>query len=452
MIQHVRSRLVLLASALAVAIGIVCAIAGRNHAIAVTSAGDIALVVLAAFALAVFSGLAGLSMARRSLRGLADATHNVVRDTTRRVPASAAPPGDELRELGEWVNFLAEDATRSHEALARERTLLSAVAEGLTQGVIAVDADHRIELLNDAARKMLGVTSTPVGEPLIEFVRVPQVFELIESSEAAQVEVSLPTGARTLIRVAHKWGAEGRVLLLEDVTAMRRLETVRRDFVANVSHELRTPVAVIRANAETLLAGAKDDPVMAPKLIEGLHRNAERLARLLADLLDLSRLEAGQYRLEPSCVELPSLIEQSMTAIGPQAAAREVTIEVSVPADLAVKADPKALDQIFVNLIDNGVKYTKPGGRVWVEAKPLGDHVRVEVRDNGPGIAAKHRERVFERFYRADAGRARETGGTGLGLSIVKHLVESMGGEVGFDANEPQGSIFWLRLPRSMPS
>jgi two-component system phosphate regulon sensor histidine kinase PhoR len=239
------------------------------------------------------------------------------------------------------------------------------------------------------------------------------------------------------------------VLLLEDVTAMRRLETVRRDFVANVSHELRTPVAVIRANAETLIAGAKDDPQMGPKLIDGLHRNAERLARILADLLDLSRLDAGQYRLEVAPVTVRSVTEQSLSAVETPAQKRGVTVEVSVPETLSVKADAKALDQILVNLIDNAVKYTKPEGHVWVEAKELGDKVRIEVRDDGPGIADKHRERVFERFYRADPSRSRDAGGTGLGLSIVKHLVESMGGAVGVEPNAPSGSIFWLQLPRA---
>ena len=144
-------------------------------------------------------------------------------------------------------------------------------------------------------------------------MRVPELFELIDSDDAATAEVQLPNGPRALIRAARKWGGDGRVLLLEDVTTMRRLETVRRDFVANVSHELRTPVAVIRANAETLLAGAKDDPVIAGKLIDGLHRNAERLARILADLLDLSRLDAGQYRLELASVPVRPVIEQSLT-------------------------------------------------------------------------------------------------------------------------------------------
>lgn len=451
MIRRVRARLLVLAVVVAAAAGIVCYLIVRveSSELALLAEAAPLAAALAAFATALGTGWIVQSMMRKPLRELARSTQDVVRDTSRRLPQVMAVPDDEVRQLAEWVNFLADDAERSHRCLARERELLSTVAEGLTQGVIAVDADHRIELLNDAARTMLGVSSSPVGEPLIEFVRVPQVFALIDSDEAATAEVELQGGVRTLIRVAHKFGGEGRVLLLEDVTAMRRLETVRRDFVANVSHELRTPVSVIRANAETLLGGAKDDPAVASKLIDGLHRNAERLARILADLLDLSRLDAGQYRLELSTVPVRALADQSMTAVETQAAKRNVGVEIAIADTIAVKADPKALDQILVNLFDNAVKYTRPDGHVWVEARPEGETVRIEVRDDGPGIAAKHRERVFERFYRADPSRSREAGGTGLGLSIVKHLVESMDGEVGVEPNTPAGSIFWLRLPRA---
>ncbi|HEU4615890.1 MAG TPA: ATP-binding protein [Kofleriaceae bacterium] len=384
---------------------------------------------------------------RRRVHKLALATHDVARNPARRIPTLSLT--GELRTLAGWINALAEEAQRSREALANDRTLLASVADGLTQGVIAIDGERRIEMLNDAARRMFGVQSSLVGEPLLEFVRVPELAALIDRPEDASAEVQLPNGQRALIRAARTWGRAGRVLLLEDVTAMRRLETVRRDFVANVSHELRTPVAVIRANAETLMAGAMDDPQMAPKLIEGLHRNAERLARILADLLDLSRLDAGQYRLAAVPVPVKSVTEQSLSAVEPQAHKRGVTVDVAVPDALAVKADPSALDQILVNLIDNGIKYTRPEGHVWVEARELGDSVRIEVRDDGPGISDKHRERLFQRFYRADASRSREAGGTGLGLAIVKHLVESMGGEVGVEPNAPRGSIFWLRLPRA---
>ena len=446
MIQRVRARLLSLALFVAVIAGIAAAASLREP-----SASEVLPVALGAFAIAIVSGVTVALVMRATLRELVKRTRDVVRDPSRRL-SHDGPTGDEVRELSEWFNFLADDAHKSHRALARERMLLAAVAEGLTQGVIAVDGEHKIELLNDAARKMLGVTSSPVGEPLIDFVRVPELFDLIDSDVAATAEVQLPNTPRALIRTARKWGGDGRVLLLEDVTAMRRLETMRRDFVANVSHELRTPVAVIRANAETLIAGAKDDPLIAGKLIDGLHRNAERLARILADLLDLSRLDAGQYRLEMSSVTVEPVVEQALTAVEPQAAQRKVKVNVAIPGSLAVRADPKALDHILVNLIDNGVKYGRPDGNVWVEARLSGDDVRIEVRDDGPGIADKHRTRVFERFYRADPSRSREAGGTGLGLSIVKHLVESMSGEVGVEPNAPTGSIFWLRLPKGTPA
>jgi len=399
-----------------------------------------------ALALVIVTALVTTAIMRRRIRRLAIATRDVVRDPSRRVLTAAT---GETRELAEWIDALAEDAERSRDALSHERTLLASVADAVTQGVVAIDGERRIEMLNDAARRMLGVQSSLVGEPLLEFVRVPELATLVDRPDDATAEVQLPNGPRTLIRAARTWGRAGRVLLLEDVTKVRRLETVRRDFVANVSHELRTPVAVIRANAETLLAGAKDDPQMAPRLIDGLHRNAERLARIIADLLDLSRLDAGQYRLDISAVPVKSVTEQSMSAVELQAQKRGVTVDVSIPDSLAVRADPKALDQILVNLIDNGIKYTAAEGHVWVEARETGDAVRIEVRDDGPGIADKHRARVFERFYRADPSRTREAGGTGLGLSIVKHLVESMGGQVGVEPNNPCGSIFWLRLPRA---
>ncbi|HEY0193537.1 MAG TPA: ATP-binding protein, partial [Kofleriaceae bacterium] len=443
MIQRVRARLIGLAVGSAVIVGATTAEAMRAE-----SVRELLPIILSAFVIALGVGWAAATTVRSALRDLVMRTRDVVRDPTRRISRDGSPE-DELVELAEWINFLADDAQKSHRALARERMLLAAVAEGLTQGVIAVDGEHRIELLNDAARKMLGVTSSPVGEPLIDFVRVPELFDLLDSDAAATAEVQLPNTPRALIRAARKWGGDGRVLLLEDVTAMRKLETVRRDFIANVSHELRTPVAVIRANAETLIAGAKDDPAIAGKLIDGLHRNAERLARILADLLDLSRLDAGQYRMELSEVAVAGVMDQAMTAVETQAARRNVTLAVHIPADLAVRADPKALDQIFVNLIDNGIKYGRADGHVSIVARADGADVRIEIRDDGAGLADKHRARVFERFYRADPGRSRDAGCTGLGLSIVKHLVESMGGDVGVEPNLLQGSIFWLRLPRA---
>lgn len=203
---------------------------------------------------------------------------------------------------------------------------------------------------------------------------------------------------------------------------------------------------MIRANAETLQGGAKRDPEMSAKLIDGLHRNAERLARILADLLDLSRLDAGHYRLDLGSVPLHSAIEQAATAVEPLVKQRGCRVVIDADTDLHVRADAKALDQVLVNLIDNAVKYGAAPGTVTIAARREGDRVRIEVCDDGPGLEPAHQKRVFERFYRADSSRSREAGGTGLGLAIVKHLIESMGGDVGVASAQPHGSIFWVQL------
>jgi two-component system phosphate regulon sensor histidine kinase PhoR len=240
----------------------------------------------------------------------------------------------------------------------------------------------------------------------------------------------------------------GTVIVLRDVTEMRHLETIRKDFVANVSHELRTPVSVIRANAETLLGGALEHETKGPQFVQAILRSSERLSTLIADLLDLSRIEAGKYHLEIQSVEVDEAIRHAVEAISSTAQSRRVSHDLSRSAQLHVMADPMALEQVLLNILDNAVKYTKDGGQVQVRAMEHRSGVRFEVEDDGPGIPPQHRMRIFERFYRLDPGRSRELGGTGLGLSIVKHLVESMGGTVGVEPASPHGSVFWFVLPR----
>ncbi|HVK73174.1 MAG TPA: ATP-binding protein [Kofleriaceae bacterium] len=392
--------------------------------------------------------LTATTLVRRSLRRLAGSAAEVATGGPQRI---AVDGGGEIGRVGNFINRMADDARRTVSALESERSLLGSVLDGMTQGVIGIDGDRRMSLVNPAARTILDLPGVPIGEPFLDHVRIPAAVALVERALAgggtATAEFATPGGLRVLARVTLQRSGTGCILVLDDVTAIRRLETIRRDFVANVSHELRTPVSVIRANAETLRAGAKDDPRFADRLIEGLHRNAERLSRIISDLLDLSRLEAGQVRIEPVPVAVAAAAEQARTAIEAQAAARPVTVAIDVGADVIVRADAKALDHVLVNPLDNAVKYTGAGGHVWVRTRRRGDVVRIEIADDGPGIAAHHRERIFERFYRVDAGRSREVGGTGLGLSIVRHLVESLGGQVGVDGNDPTGAVFWVELP-----
>lgn len=440
------SRILLAALAVVVALEVTAALVLRAALDGTVGVPTLLLVnAVVGIGIAVVVTLVATSQIRRQVRRLATSAVQVAAGGARWIPLDG--PGDELKQLGASFNQVAADGLRATVALAAERELLASVLDSLNQGVIAVDSQQRIRLINPAARALLDLPGVPIGEALIDQVRVPALLDALEAGGERTAELTMPGGARVVARVVPQRGGDGHILVLEDVTAIRRLETIRRDFVANASHELRTPVSVIRANAETLLDGAKDEPAIATRLLEGVARNAMRLSHLVVELLDLSRIESGGLELAKAQVAVAAAAGDARASVEEQAAKRQVSVEVDVADDVQVLGDAGALDQILVNLIDNGVKYTRTGGHVWVRARRAGDRVRVEVADDGAGIAPHHRERVFERFYRVDPGRSRELGGTGLGLSICKHLVEAMGGRIGVDANQPTGALFWLDLP-----
>ena len=233
-----------------------------------------------------------------------------------------------------------------------------------------------------------------------------------------------------------------------DVTELRRLETLRRDFVANASHELRTPVTALRSAAETLHDVIEADPPAAGRFLDMIERNAERLQHIIDDLLDLSRLESQTYRLELEPLDVAEVAGRVVELFAERARARQMALRLRLPADLPrVQADRRALEHVLCNLVDNAIKYGPSGGVVILGAE-AGEHaLQLLVQDSGPGIAAEHLPRLFERFYRVDAGRSRALGGTGLGLAIVKHLTEAMGGQVGVDSEPGRGTTFRCRLP-----
>jgi two-component system phosphate regulon sensor histidine kinase PhoR len=239
----------------------------------------------------------------------------------------------------------------------------------------------------------------------------------------------------------------GSAAVFFDVTELRRLEKVRKDFVANVSHELRTPITAIRGYAETLQAGALNDPENAPKMVDIIHRQSERLSELVEDLLELSRLESRQIQLAEQPVDVTEAAQRALEAVRPKARVRGTQLELQIPAGTRVLGDRRAVEQILLNLVDNAVKYTRPNGHVWVSAGLVADAVELRVRDDGPGIEPKHLPRIFERFYRVDKGRSRDMGGTGLGLSIVKHLATAMKGDVRVESGPRGGATFFVQLP-----
>jgi len=325
----------------------------------------------------------------------------------------------------------------------------------MDQAVIALDRNLKLTMVNRRARALLELKETFIGRSLLDYVRVPELRDLVANAEdgkPAHAEFDYGKMPRLRIRAqASRQASGGVVVVMHDMTEIRRLETIRKDFVANVSHELRTPVAVIRANTETLLAGAMKNPERAKVFIDALHRHADRLGRLVGDLLDISRIEAGRYPLSLEPIELGTAVDRAIEGLSTDAEARRLRVYRGFEGDAWVRADDKALEQVLVNLISNAIKYSDGGESVEVTLGIGDEPIRIEVRDDGPGIDPKHHRRVFERFYRVDSGRAREKGGTGLGLAIVKHLVEAMGGEVGVDARRPRGSVFWFSLPSAKP-
>lgn len=373
-------------------------------------------------------------------------------DADRRIPVGG---GDELGGLAGSFNRVAEELERTVAALAAERNLFEAVLQSMDEAVIAVDRERRIIALNRAAIELLAISSEVRGHLLIDAVRIPELSETLDAAlrgESRSIDVKLERVGvlrHLMVRATPQGESGGAVVVIHDVTEVRRLESIRRDFVANVSHELRTPVSIIQANTETLLSGALDEPAQARRFLDAVRRNAERLGQLISDLLDISRIDAGKYKIEKRAVSLSGVARSVGKAVAEASRRRSVVVEAELDDSLMVWADTNALEQVLINLVENAIKYGPEGGKVVMTAVDEGATLRVEVRDEGPGIAPAHRRRVFERFYRVDPGRSRGMGGTGLGLAIVKNLSEAMGGEVGVDPREPTGSIFWVRLARA---
>ena len=376
-------------------------------------------------------------------------------------------PRDELSALADSMNQTAARLDLEIRMLSGERNRSSAILRSMVEGVAVIDADERLVFYNRAFSEIFGVQDAE-GRPLIEVVRNAELVGLIRKAlrgdEGLQNDISMgivqmqnfsvtaapvkaldPAGAEHDLAKAKPSGA---VVVLHDVTELRRLERVRQDFVANVSHEFKTPLTAIQGFAETLLGGALDDPTNNRRFLDIIRNHAIRLARLTNDLLKLARIEAGKLEVEFFPVGLIELIEGCAETTLMKASRKQITLEIEVPPGLpAVQGDASLLRDVLQNLLDNAIQYTPAGGHVHVTAEAKGREAVITVSDTGIGIPTSDRERIFERFYRVDAARSREAGGTGLGLSIAKHIVEAHNGRLWVDSVIGEGSKFSFSIP-----
>jgi two-component system phosphate regulon sensor histidine kinase PhoR len=365
---------------------------------------------------------------------------------------------DEFDRLGRALDQLAGSFSTALGELKEERDLLQGILEGMQEGVLLLDAEGKAVMVNPSLRAMLLIGADATGKTVLELVRHAELKQLLDRARTAEgptlgeVELAGIKPRRLLVRAAAQHGdAPGLLAVFVDVTDVRRLESLRRDFVSNASHELRTPVSSILSAAETLRDVALQDPAASPRFVDIIVRNAERLKRLVDDLLDLSRIESREFQLSPEPADVPATVAHVLSLFRERADKKRIRLVAEAPAELPQGTfDKKALEAVLSNLVDNAVKYCPEGSSVTVRATPgEGTLLRIAVEDTGPGIEAKHLPRLFERFYRVDAGRSREVGGTGLGLSIVKHLIEAMGGTIKVESTVGRGTAFRFTLPRA---
>ena len=361
---------------------------------------------------------------------------------------------DEVGQMARAFNIMADELGQKIEALDHERGKLAAVLSEMSDGVIIVDGQGIIQLINPAAEGMFGVPhSDAMGEPLIHAIRQHQLVDLwksaLGSEEPQSAILELPARRLYLQMVATSFGKslpDSTLLLFQNLTRLRHLETVRQDFISNISHELRTPLASLKVLSETLQETALDDPPAARQFLERMETEVNSLSMMVSELLELSRIESGRVPLRMEVTEPKVLIDQAVNRMIIQAQRKVLTITVDCPDNLpAVLVDPTRMEQVLVNLIHNAIKFTPEGGSITLKAENAAEKVQFSIQDTGIGITAEDLPRIFERFFKSD--RARSGGGTGLGLAIAKHLVEAHGGKIWAESQENVGSTFFFSVP-----
>lgn len=417
--------------------------------------------MLQAVGVAILLGLLGAwlvaRLVSRPLRAVTDAAHDIASgDYSRRAPIASR---DEIGDLGRSFNDMAARLESEVTMIRRDQRELRAILRGMVEGVVAVDTEEKVVLMNEAACEILGVEEARAAKrPIWETIRVPPVLAALQAAvkkESVQTsKVRLPRGGTDRIVNLHasplvgEGGAQrGAVIVLEDATERERVESIRRDFIANASHELKTPIASVRGMVETILDDEQMEDGVRQRFLGRILAQTHRLGDIVQEMLALSRLEADGARVAARAFDARDALRGVVEDVMPLARERDIEVASTLPTEpCLVHAEPEALRRIVGNLLDNAVKYADRGGRVELSARHAGDELVIEVSDDGPGIPAEKHHRIFERFYRVDEGRSRELGGTGLGLAIVKHHVNALGGRIELESAPGQGSTFRVTL------
>ncbi len=370
---------------------------------------------------------------------------------------------DELGDLSKTISEVSVQLRRKIDEISREKEYQQAILGGMAEGVLLVDGRGRVLLVNDALQRLLPISSNVTGKTTLEIIRNVEleetIQEVIQKGKSRAFEMTLPSSGEKIFEVnvagissspnEGDQKIKGVIAVFHDITRLKDLERIRQDFVANVSHELRTPLTTIKGYAETLLEGAWKEEV-AFQFIQVIRRHTDRLTKIVEDLLTLSKVESREFQLKMENISVLELIEDMVDFTKERAEKKKISISRSeLSPSLTVHGDRSYLEQVFLNLLDNAIKYTPEGGKIEISLTEKDNReILFLIKDDGPGIPKEDLHRIFERFYRVDKGRSQELGGTGLGLSIVKHIVQAHGGRVWVESQPGKGSSFYFTLPK----
>jgi len=413
------------------------------------------LVVLSLFIAATIASAVFANFVYKNISNLEILTSNIAKGIPKKksIKALQKNSGD-FGNVATSISEISENLKNKINLIGKQRDQFGSVLDDLGEGIIVTDNEGNITFENDQFSQILNLKKNVHGASIKDLgvKSLGYLFRRSKKKKRADIEFEIELNDKStrwvLANINQSKNTKEHILVVHDITQLRSLDSMRRDFISNLSHELRTPVSVIRANSETLIDSALDDKKQAKVFAKAILRNAERLTDMVSSLLDLSRIEYGELKLNFQEINLNSYFENYIQSIASLAKKKDINILCKLQHKGSVNADSQAIERIMNNLIDNAIKYSDKGSDITILTSNEDDnYIKVMVEDNGEGISAEDKDHIFSRFYRTASARATENQGSGLGLAIVKHLVNSLNGEVGIESKPQQGSVFWFTLP-----
>ena len=415
---------------------------------------SILLLIFVSFIVSIAATVSAINFLYSDMQDLADIASNIAEGDYKKGNLKALPTEriDDYGSVARSISQISEDLKNQIKMIAKQRDQFGSVLDDLGEGILVTNKNGDVVFANEQFSIILNIQELPSKNiKSLNFPALNYLFKRVESKKRADIEFEVELDDKSTRWVLGSMNQSKTtkefILVVHDITQLRQLNSMRRDFISNLSHELRTPVSVIRANSETLLDGALENKKDAKSFAKAILHNSERLSSMVSDLIDLSRIEYGDLKLNIQKIDLDHFINEFISSMKSLTKKKDIEIIYEPSKNNRVKADLQALERIMNNLIDNAFKYSEKGSSITISTEQANNHMKVMIADTGSGVSDEDKVYIFDRFYRTASARASDNKGSGLGLAIVKNLANSLDGEVGIESRKPNGSIFWFTLP-----